>query len=325
MNKCKNEKEKAITLVALIVTIIILLILAGITIATLTNTGLLNKSKQAEQKSKDAQELENGTLSEYEEAILSASRDTNVTNDLDIEITSIIDASVNEKIDVKQNFENAVYVYILNNKISAYTDKNSYTAENLNANEKYDLVVIVVEGNGNIHKGTKSFTTRKENIDVYGEIQNSGKSLEEYGITYTKQGLDQYDYNKVYQLGMGSWSGTNSNTYTLKINYNTLISQLENKNFNGIYGQFYHYSESDYSSYTSWVYSKITVIYDDNTTSETTTDTLYASGIINTSEPFATVVFEKGKKVTEIQMIISEYDSNYGAACGYIKNIGLIQ
>ena len=225
MNKCKNEKEKAITLVALIVTIIILLILAGITIATLTNTGLLNKSKQAEQKSKDAQELENGTLSEYEEEILSASRDTNVTNDLDIEITSIIDASVNEKIDVKQNFENAVYVYILNNKISAYTDKNSYTAENLN----------------------------------------------------------------------------------------------------GIYGQFYHYSDSDYSSYTSWVYSKITVIYDDNTTSETTTDTLYASGIINTSEPFATVVFEKEKKETEIQMIISEYDSNYGGAYGYIKNIGLIQ
>lgn len=47
MKKQENLKEKGITLVALIVTIIILLILAGILISALTNTGLFSKAKEA--------------------------------------------------------------------------------------------------------------------------------------------------------------------------------------------------------------------------------------------------------------------------------------
>ena len=61
----KKKNIKGITLVALVVTIVILLILAGISIAALTQTGLFGKAKQAEQKSKDAQELENSTLGSY--------------------------------------------------------------------------------------------------------------------------------------------------------------------------------------------------------------------------------------------------------------------
>ena len=73
------RKENAITLVALIITIIILLILAGISIATLTNTGLFGKAKESEQKSKNAQELEKLTLADYENKIdstVNGSRDT---------------------------------------------------------------------------------------------------------------------------------------------------------------------------------------------------------------------------------------------------------
>ncbi len=46
MNKIKNTK--GITLISLVITIIILLILAGVSIATLTgDNGLLNKAKNA--------------------------------------------------------------------------------------------------------------------------------------------------------------------------------------------------------------------------------------------------------------------------------------
>ena len=48
----KFNKNKGITLIALVITIIILLILEGISISTLTQTGLFGKAKQAEQKSK---------------------------------------------------------------------------------------------------------------------------------------------------------------------------------------------------------------------------------------------------------------------------------
>ena len=44
----KNEREKGITLIALVITIIVLLILAGVTIATLTgNNGVLTKATEA--------------------------------------------------------------------------------------------------------------------------------------------------------------------------------------------------------------------------------------------------------------------------------------
>ena len=62
-------KNKGITLVALVVTIILLLILAGISIATLTGSGLFENAKLAEQKSKNTQELEDSILKEYENKI----------------------------------------------------------------------------------------------------------------------------------------------------------------------------------------------------------------------------------------------------------------
>ncbi len=80
----KKKNIKGITLVALVITIIILLILAGISISALTQTGLFEKAKQAEQKSKDAQELENLTLGSYEnsinEIISTGSREENSNN-----------------------------------------------------------------------------------------------------------------------------------------------------------------------------------------------------------------------------------------------------
>ena len=67
MNKLK--RQNAITLVALVITIVILLILAGISISALTQTGLFGKAKQAEQKSKEAQEQEDAILSSYENVL----------------------------------------------------------------------------------------------------------------------------------------------------------------------------------------------------------------------------------------------------------------
>lgn len=62
------KEQKGITLVALVITIIILLILAGISIATLSQTGLFQKAKEAKEKSINAQGVENNTLGEYENA-----------------------------------------------------------------------------------------------------------------------------------------------------------------------------------------------------------------------------------------------------------------
>ena len=63
------KSSKGITLVALVITIIILLILAGISISALTNTGIFGKAKEAKQKSDEAALDQNTKLDEYESEI----------------------------------------------------------------------------------------------------------------------------------------------------------------------------------------------------------------------------------------------------------------
>mgnify|MGYP002627417246 CR=1 FL=1 len=54
-NEKQNEREKAITLVALMITVIILLILAGIAISQLTGNGIFAKVKQTKKEYENAQ------------------------------------------------------------------------------------------------------------------------------------------------------------------------------------------------------------------------------------------------------------------------------
>lgn len=72
------KKEKGITLVALVITIIILLILAGITIATLNESGLFDKSQQAKVKDSEAETTEDMKikLMEAQIDIISSGRDS---------------------------------------------------------------------------------------------------------------------------------------------------------------------------------------------------------------------------------------------------------
>ena len=63
------KKNPGITLIALIITIIILLILAGIGISLLTQTGLFENAKQAKNAMENAENEENTILSDYDNKI----------------------------------------------------------------------------------------------------------------------------------------------------------------------------------------------------------------------------------------------------------------
>ena len=54
----EKREQKGITLVALVITIIVLLILSGITIQSITHTGIFDNAKQAELQNKRAQIIE---------------------------------------------------------------------------------------------------------------------------------------------------------------------------------------------------------------------------------------------------------------------------
>ena len=70
-----TKDNKAITLIALVITIIVLLILAGITVTQLSGNNLFENAKLAKEKYKIARELEDETLVDYENEI-NGSRDT---------------------------------------------------------------------------------------------------------------------------------------------------------------------------------------------------------------------------------------------------------
>ena len=63
------KNQKGITLVALVITIVILLILAGISISTLTNTGIFEKAKDAKEKSEAEEKQQSETLDNYEKEL----------------------------------------------------------------------------------------------------------------------------------------------------------------------------------------------------------------------------------------------------------------
>ena len=62
-----RKKNKGITLIALVITIIVLLILAGVSIATLTgDNGLLSKAQEAKEKTEEARRKEEQELKNVE-------------------------------------------------------------------------------------------------------------------------------------------------------------------------------------------------------------------------------------------------------------------
>lgn len=63
-------EDSGITLIALVVSIILILILAGISISMLTGqNGILNRTKEAKEKTEKAQEDENEKMQGYEDII----------------------------------------------------------------------------------------------------------------------------------------------------------------------------------------------------------------------------------------------------------------
>ena len=59
------KKENAITLIALVISIIVIIILAGVTINTLINNGIIDKAKTATQEYKNAQNYEETQIAKY--------------------------------------------------------------------------------------------------------------------------------------------------------------------------------------------------------------------------------------------------------------------
>lgn len=113
----KKIRNKGITLVALVVTIIILLILAGITIIQLTGNGLFEKTQLSKEEFENSDLKQNKILNEYENKIeeyINGSRDS-------VTLTSKEYNSIISEINKYPDYENRKNIAFQN---KAYTVEN---------------------------------------------------------------------------------------------------------------------------------------------------------------------------------------------------------
>lgn len=193
MIKIRMRRNKGITLIALVITIIILLILAGISISALTQTGIFEKANQAKNKSEKEQKEENNTLGDYENTVNEYLMGANRENE-DIKFKNCSIEIVEPGIIKVKNVENIFAFTIVNNgKSFDITKGDSYNINiNMSVNETANIYVIAVDENANFYKS---------NI-----------------ISYTKKGTYLYNYGNDNSEITGGWKGVVQNSSNCKFN-----------------------------------------------------------------------------------------------------------
>ena len=214
-----KNKNKGITLIALVITIIILLILAGISISVLTNQGLFKNAKAAQNSTEKAEKEQGQRLNEYED-----------------EINKYLNNSNEDKKEVKLVADNI-------NKVLSTTDNT----ELKDAKEKKIVVPAgfkIVEGATTVDKGIViedvTETATKGSQFVWVPV---GTITKADGTTVTIT-LGRYDFDATTgkeSTYSGSYIEEDANdTLTLKKYGNTIAKNITNfKNSVATNGGYY--------------------------------------------------------------------------------------
>lgn len=212
----KVSKNKGITLVALIVTIIILLILAGISISTLTNTGIFEKVKESKRASENAEKEQNQVLDEYENELNNyiptpiSKTEKKVGYYADIDDDGIIDGVIYADLAVGNTGNGQWSDEDGNYSIPIKTHLKEYYVSKKNYDDKFGI----------------------EN--VISPIKNSTGEDRFYVMSLTdieKDNKNNFDwYNAAYEYKMEDYESTTSGDFgTGKNNTATMISRWNSK------------------------------------------------------------------------------------------------
>lgn len=217
-----KKENKGITLIALVVTVIILLILASIAISQLTNNGLFTKTKEAREKTKNAQNLEDRILKEYEniinekyiadvrnneEFIKESELITNIDFSIEIFATKII-LSIN----TNSPTNTAGYYIFLNNKVVKVSEENIIEINNLERNTDYKIKCAIIDKDGNI-KISEEKNIKTLDRQILYDTNTKDNWYCSYGSDMTVNITNQYAFF--------SWTGNG--------NYATIVFRTKEK------------------------------------------------------------------------------------------------
>ena len=191
MQMLKNKS--GITLVALIITIIILLILAGVSLSFVFNGGILDKAQQAVNEYENASKKEEGLLDEIDSYLKNELGGSNADGDIDLEYNS--EKGVNKPkltegmIPVKYNASSEKWVITNENDEEWYDYNNKQWANIMLSDGKYKTsnpVEYTTDGTTEVEflKGRTSESDANVNIVEYNEetTQNYTKFPDGYVV-----------------------------------------------------------------------------------------------------------------------------------------------
>ena len=198
----KTKENKGITLIALVVTIIVLLILAGVSITMLTGqNGILNRAREAKEKTEVAQIQENTTINNYGKTI-----DKYIQNLPSTEYTTpyLPDATKFEIVDgtnlenglvVREKITQSEYVWVEVPKTNTI-----YSSAGLNITSFTENEYIKIEED--LHKYTENYRKDTSYTDTYCNDNTTGWFKNEKQYNDLKKEM----LKSVYQNG-GFWVG----------------------------------------------------------------------------------------------------------------------
>ena len=176
----QRKKENGITIIALVITIIILLILAGVSITALTKSDLLKNAKMAKNATENAQNTENIALADYQEKIdqyIESGRDVALSDEvksyidnkvLEVEKVEITDLVSDWKIEINNSVKKGDIVYLdfTITKNSSWSTGWNYGIGKIpileNCQNKYDLTLNGWEG-----RNTGEIAIKNGIIDIF--------------------------------------------------------------------------------------------------------------------------------------------------------------
>ena len=177
------KNEEGITLVALVITIIILLILATISIQSLTNTGLFEKTKEAKEKTHAAEINQAKTLNEYEDELNKYVSGTAQTQKLADKV------KVGDYVTYTPDALDSNAVATLKSNLNTYSGKSDSTINSEIKRDDLKWRVLDVQ-NGQVRLISEAPTTSKIELYGYNGYNNAVKLIDDACSTlYTNRQL----------------------------------------------------------------------------------------------------------------------------------------
>ena len=248
-----GSKIRGITLISLIVTVVVLLILAGVVIVTVTgNNGILSKSKFARDTYQNSANRENNALRDYENKIdktaldIASSRENNTSDeitDFQIEVTEKNATSITVKVSrIESSVSILGYITLLNGKAIDFTKENEYSYTGLTKNTDYNIELIAVDENAKL-KNSNKLTGKTESRLLY--LYNRGNEYPPVtgGWQLTKDSnsgsdITSYNYMLMYSAEVGCRGSALSTKKVVNLTGYSKLKMLVNQEKVGTYNYF---------------------------------------------------------------------------------------